>query len=137
MSKHRLALVCLATILIVSAAAIAVTSSPADDTETNAATEAPRYGFEVILAPAGIPGSYRMEATVRDLEGGKVVATPRMIIPAGKPGRAQEQVVDTDHEAVVDVEIKEDQQTAEIVFQVIGDHRSLTYARTTITLPGA
>lgn len=143
MSKRPLAIVCLATALVICATAIASTSFPAatdtaaEPAENQAAALTPRYGFEVILAPAGIPGSYRMEATVRDLDDGKVVAIPRIIVPAGKPGRAEEAVEGRDHKAVVDVEIAEDQQTAEIVFQVIADYRSITFARATITLPGA
>jgi hypothetical protein len=131
--KQRVVFVCLAAALAAGVAAIASTSSPAAAEKIVAF---PRYGFEVILAPAGIPGSYRMEAAVRDLDGGKIVAMPRIILSAGKPGRVEEAVEGRDHRAVVDVQITEDQQTAEIVFQVVADHRSITFARTTITLPG-
>ena len=93
-----------------------------------------RYGFEVVLTPAG-PNRFRLLAAVRDLDSGDIVASPTMIFEAGKPARARSQITEREHTLEVSASVTKDLETAEIIFQTIERHRSLTFARTTVTLP--
>lgn len=103
--------------------------------EPAAVDTAARYGFEVALTPAGPAGSFRLVAAVRDLDSGEVVAAPTVIFEAGTPGRATSQIAARSHRVMIEARVSEDLATAELVFQTIADHKSLTFARTTVTLP--